>query len=111
MTTHIGTSSTETQGSTSQQKIVNLERRRGLTYETFLREHAIPRRPVILEDATKDWPALKKWSPKFFRDNYGNKRIEIGDKQYTLGEVIDLALASNDEKPAPYYRNITLHEE
>ena len=92
------------------QKVLKLERRKGLSYQEFIHDYAIPRRPVVLEDATKDWPALKKWSPKFFRDNYGSKRVNIDKKDYTLGEVIDLAEKSTPENPAPYYRNIHLNE-
>ncbi|MBL9166232.1 MAG: cupin-like domain-containing protein [Verrucomicrobiales bacterium] len=96
--------------SLSTQKVLQLERRRGLSYRQFIEEHAIPRRPVVLEDAIKDWPALKKWSPDFFRTRYGTRQVTIDRKTHSLAEIIDLAERSTPDNPAPYYRNIVVHE-
>tara|TARA_B110001452_G_scaffold72825_1_gene58906 strand:- start:317 stop:997 length:681 start_codon:yes stop_codon:yes gene_type:complete len=43
--------------------LLELPRRRlaDLTYETFLREFALPRQPLIIEGVGADWPAASSW--------------------------------------------------
>jgi hypothetical protein len=59
-----------------------VERRAGLDYDALIREHLRPGRPVILTDLTQDWPALARWTPEFFRTNYGERRVAIYDESF-----------------------------
>ena len=93
------------------QKIVKVERRRDLSYQQFLENYVRPRRPVILENSISHWPALSRWTPAFFRDLYGSRKVKIDGKDYTLGEVVDLAEKSELDNPAPYYKSIILEKE
>jgi hypothetical protein len=88
-----------------------LERVKGLSPEDFMEQYIIPGKPAIIEDAIDHWPALKKWTPEFWIQNYGEKKVTIDGKEYSIEEVIHLALESKPESPAPYYRNTRLRLE
>jgi hypothetical protein len=94
-------------GSVSRQ----LERARDLTQEEFLERYVIPRRPVVLENAISDWPAMRKWTPEFWSQQYGGREVEIDGTRRLLKEVIQLALQAGGKTPPPYYRNIRLGHE
>ena len=49
-----------------------IDRRAGLSREQFEREYLRPLRPVILTDAISHWRALGRWSPQFFKEEYGD---------------------------------------
>ncbi|WP_290664468.1 cupin-like domain-containing protein [Ignavibacterium sp.] len=85
-----------------------LQRINGLKPEEFRSEYVAKRKPVILENAIAHWKAVEKWTPEFWIKEYGGKKVEIDNKHYTLGEVITLALSSDENNPAPYYRNIRI---
>jgi hypothetical protein len=89
---------TETQNTT-------VDRRSGLSYEEFEQEYLIPGRPVVLTDVTKDWNALSRWTPDFFRKEFGDQQIKANDKNYSVRDFMDLVEASSPENPAPYLRN------
>lgn len=91
--------------------VQGLDRVKGLSYEAFIQDYVIPRKPAVLEDAISNWPALRKWTAEFWQDRYAERLVEIDGQTFRLSEVIDLALQSNDRKPAPYYRNIPLRWE
>lgn len=88
-----------------------LERISSFSPDEFRKEFVAKRKPVILESATKHWKALEKWSPDFWKENFGDKKVEIDGKEYNLAKVIDLALQSDENNPAPYYRNIRIAHE
>ena len=48
-----------------------IDRRAGLSRDQFEREYLRPLRPVILTDAISHWRALERWSPQFFKEEYG----------------------------------------
>ncbi len=41
-----------------------------------------PLRPLVIQDLAKSWPASKKWSPDFFREQYGNKQVKVYDDSF-----------------------------
>ena len=43
----------------------------------FFQEYFFRSRPVVIENAVKDWPALTKWTPDYLRALYGEKVIHI----------------------------------
>ena len=74
-----------------------------LSYKIFLRDYVVVNRPVIVEDAVTDWPALHKWKPEFFKANFGSRRVPINyEAQMTFADFIEAALASSEQAPAPY---------
>ncbi len=50
-----------------------------------------------------EWPALKRWTPEFFKSNFGDKPVKVSTGEVLrFGDYIDLVLASTNEKPCPY---------
>jgi hypothetical protein len=86
-----------------------VERRAGLTREQFVNDFQRAGRPVVFTDLTKDWPALGKFSPDYFRKNCGNRSVPIGNRSYKLAEFLDLLEQSTPERPAPYPCKLDLH--
>ena len=76
--------------------------------ERFEREYLYPLKPVILTDAISHWAALGKWTPQFFKSNYGSLVVEVDAESFALGDLIDRVEASTDDRPAPYLRNQAL---
>lgn len=54
-----------------------VERVRGLSGQDFLDFHYAPSRPVIIEGAMDDWPALARWSPDYLARRVGPAEIEF----------------------------------
>jgi Cupin-like domain len=85
-----------------------VERRQGLTYDEFIRDHVRGNRPVIITDATRGWKALDKWTPEFFKERYGSTAINVeGDKQ-TLGPFMDEVRASRFDRPGRYAYSMSI---
>lgn len=86
-------------------KTRGIARRRNLPYAEFERDYLIPNKPVILTGCMDNWPALTKWSPEFFKQQYGAAPVTVGGRTMPLGEFIELVLASSPELPAPYLKD------
>ena len=87
-----------------------IDRRASLTREQFAREYLNPLRPVILTDALSHWRALGRWTPQYFKENYGGLQIDIDGETMPLRDLIDRIESSTSENPAPYLRNQALAE-
>lgn len=48
-----------------------------LSAEDFYQQYFWRNAPVVLQNLMTDWPALKRWTPEFFAERYGNEIIEI----------------------------------
>lgn len=92
------------------QLVDQIDRRAGLSRDQYESEYLNPLRPVILTDAISHWGALGRWTPQFFKDNYGDLEVEVDGETMRLGDLIDRVEASTDENPAPYLRNQALAE-
>lgn len=82
-----------------------IDRRAGLTADQFEREYLHPPRPVILTDAIAHWGAMGRWSPQFFKQEYGRLQVEVDGEVMALGDLVDRIEVSTDDSPAPYLRN------
>lgn len=103
-------------------KAFAIDRRDNLSYEMFAREYLYPLRPVIVTDVLKKWPAMQRWTPQSFQQEFG--KVEFAyygadyddgavakpEDRFTLGEYIDRVLNSSEDKPVPYLRNKILAE-
>lgn len=81
---------------------LQIDRRTGLTHSEFVNEYRNPNKPVIFTDISKNWQGTAKFTPEYFKENFGDREVEISGKHYLLGEFIDLLMYSTKEKPAPY---------
>lgn len=79
-----------------------VERTHGITLPDFVARYRKPRRPVVLTDALRGWPALERFTPDFFRREFGGHPVRIRGRDYRLGEVIEMQQTSSAEHPAPY---------
>jgi histone arginine demethylase JMJD6 len=82
-----------------------IDRRAALSREQFEREYLNPLRPVVLTDAISHWGALGKWTPQFFKENYGGLTGEVDGDTIVLRDLIDRIETSTNDNPAPYLRN------
>jgi hypothetical protein len=58
-----------------------LERVRDLSGEEFLQLYYAQSRPVVIQDAMRDWPALERWTPDYLVQKVGAAPIEYqGDR-------------------------------
>lgn len=98
-----------------------IARRDKLSYEEFSENFLFPLKPVVIRGALRDWKALGRWTPEFFRREFGEMKIRINDVEYgqsgydpdggpefTMAQFIGLVLDSTNGNPAPYLRNVSL---
>jgi hypothetical protein len=52
-----------------------------LSVEDFIEKYQIPNKPVIIEGLADDWPAMSKWSFKYFYEKYGDVEFEVGEDE------------------------------
>ncbi len=86
---------------TSFDHISQIDKRKGLSNAEFLNEYVEKSLPVVICDKPK-WSAFDKFTPDFFKKNYGNITKEVQGKTYTLSEIIDLSIVSTPENKSPY---------
>lgn len=86
----------------------------GLSLRDFVQDFQKPRRPVILTDATRHWPA-RDWTPDELCRRVGHRRVmirtESGPQPIEFGKIAELISASSEQRPAPYARNINIERE
>src|SRR3984885_3440188 len=91
-------------------KITGVDRRTNLSEEEFINEYVKLSRPVVLTDAAKDWKAMKKLTPAWFKEHYPHINKNINGVNYNMGDFIDMMLTSNAENPAPYPYNFNVEK-
>ena len=67
-------------------------RRHRLSRETFLHDHYVAGRPVIITGMMDDWPALSKWTPDYLQGRFGERMVEVqfgrnSDAQYEINKT------------------------
>lgn len=89
-----------------------IERRDNLDKEEFLTQYLKPRRPVVLTDFSRNWPATQKWTFDYFKQAHGHIKVPLvgpnfqkpgsnymkPEKLMQLGDYIDL-LQSGEKTP------------
>jgi lysine-specific demethylase 8 len=71
----------------------SIPRAAGLTSDAFQELHVEPGRPVILTDLSDAWPARSRWTPEWFRENYGSLIVPIArlkDGRHVLDPKVGL---------------------
>lgn len=79
-----------------------IERRSGVTRREFQARYLRPRRPVVLTDVLREWPALGCFDHAFCRREFGELEAKVRAHRYRLADVLDLQVASTHDKPGPY---------
>lgn len=89
--------------------VSKIDKRSNISRKELIAEYIEPSIPVVLTaDATRNWKAMGKLTPEFFRTNYAHLTKTIQGVTYSMPEYIDLMLASTPENPAPYPFNFHL---
>ncbi|GBC05241.1 hypothetical protein RclHR1_06120005 [Rhizophagus clarus] len=73
--------------------VENIDRRSNLELSEFIKEYAIPNKPVIITDVVTKWPASRKWNMEYLVEKYGDVLFRA--------EAIDIKLNNY----ANYYKN------
>jgi histone arginine demethylase JMJD6 len=73
-----------------------------ISYEEFHEEHWRKGVPLVFTDASKVWDANGRFTPEFFRTNYGDRRTVVDGTEYTMNEVFDLVEGRDTSRPVPY---------
>lgn len=103
---------------------MEIERRANLSYGEFAKNYLYANRPVVITDAMRQWKAVGRWTPDFFKQEFGSMKFTIdddlkrkagykengGNTDYVMAQFIDRVLQSTDEDPAPYFRNKILYD-
>ena len=63
--------------------------------DEFERRYIKASRPVILRGAIDDWPAMRKWTPGYFRDRFGDRVVPAARKKN--GAIYDAKTGVNYE--------------
>ncbi|MFD2937025.1 cupin-like domain-containing protein [Spirosoma flavum] len=90
--------------------ITQIDKRSNISQKELIAEYIEPAIPVVLTDATRDWDAMGKFTPSFFKKQYGHLTKELKGVTYTLSDYIDLMLASTPKNPAPYPFNVNVEQ-
>src|SRR5689334_10740510 len=61
--------------------IDQIDKRDKLSRKEFLHEYVLKNRPVVLKDAARSWKALGKWTPAFFRERYGERKVPVFERK------------------------------
>jgi hypothetical protein len=95
-----------------------IERRSGLAYAAFVKEYVEPRRPVVLTDLAQGWPALERWTPEYFGERFGERKVDLslGIKTYRasfrwFAEYLQkhrFSLRREGAPPLLYLRNVPI---
>jgi len=65
----------------------NIPRRSNLSKEDFRREYFEPRKPVIIEDLSRHWPAYDLWDFEYFRKKAGDVIVPLYDGKPASGRA------------------------
>jgi len=88
--------------------LTSIDKRSNLSHQELLTEYIEPGIPVVLTDVAQKWGAMGKFTPAFFKQNYGHLTKEIKGTTYTVAEVVDRILVSSPTNPAPYPCNLNI---
>jgi len=55
----------------------------GMSRQEFKKQFMEKNLPCILTDFAKDWTALQKWNPEYFKKSYGNNQVKVYDSTFS----------------------------
>ncbi len=60
----------------------SIDRRKNLKPHEFRQTYLIPSKPVIITDFADIWPAKSRWTPQYFKKNYGHIEVPVYSKNF-----------------------------
>ncbi len=73
---------TESERSTATIQLANVDRVSNISRKDFSDCYFTPLQPLIIEDIAKSWPALKKWTPDFFKQQHGDHLVKVYNESF-----------------------------
>jgi histone arginine demethylase JMJD6 len=73
-----------------------------ISHKEFMKTFYKPGIPVIFKTASETWRANGLFTPDYFRENFGDRRTTVNEKEYCIRELLDLIENSSADNPAPY---------
>lgn len=109
----------ELSGSESDYAPGQVDKRENLSRREFLHEYVLRNKPVVFKDAAREWPALTRWTPQFFKENYGDRKVPVFERKRAvstkgtvlLGDYIDEITSSNFNNRAKYLFSLKIPKE
>jgi len=105
-------------------RVLEIPRISGKEEKTILKEYVKKGKPVIITDVASHWDCVKKWSPQYFKDAFGDDDILISDNlantetsdyfnvQYAkLREIIECMEKGDNSKYARFNNLLYIHPE
>ena len=92
------------------QEVISVDKRSNLLPDEFFNHYVKNSLPVVLTDAAKDWKAIGKLTPAFFKEHYSHINKTINGVTYNMGEFIDRMLTATPENPPPYPYNFDVEK-
>ncbi|HVV54561.1 MAG TPA: cupin-like domain-containing protein, partial [Mucilaginibacter sp.] len=59
--------------------LTEIDRVDHISKEDFINDYLKPRRPLVIRKATKNWPALQKWTFDYLKEVVGDKLVPLYD--------------------------------
>lgn len=95
-----------------------IDKRSNLSRKEFLHEYVLRNRPVVITDSTKDWKAISKWTPAFFRERYASQRVPVFERKRSitvkdtvlLRDYIDEINSADSTRKAKYLFSLSIPE-
>jgi hypothetical protein len=96
-----------------------IDRREKLSRDEFLHEYVLKNRPVVLVDAARDWPAVGRWTPQFFKERFGSKVVPVLERKRSvsvkdrvaLADYVDEITSSTFENRAKYLFSLKIRHD
>lgn len=96
-----------------------IDRREKLSSRDFVHEYVLKNRSVVLTDAARNWPALGRWTPDFFKDRFGSKKVPVFERKravtvkdmVSLQDYIEEITSSTFENRAKYLFSLRIYKE
>lgn len=109
----------ERTGSESEYVVGQIDKREKLSRTEFLNEYVLKNKPVVFKDAASGWAALSKWTPQFFKENYGDRKVPVFERKRAvstkgtvlLGDYIDEITSSDFHNRAKYLFSLKIPKE
>jgi histone arginine demethylase JMJD6 len=89
-------------------EITGIDKRNNLSYAEFETEYLMPRKPVVITDATARWKA-SQWTPQWFKDRYPDKIVHTDQGDMRMADFID-AITADTAVPGPFLREQPLRD-
>ena len=69
-------------------RLAEVDRVSEISRDDFQSKYMHPERPLVIESLAADWPARRKWTPEFFRQEHGHRLVKVYDHSFaTPGET------------------------